>query len=157
MNLRERHGFTYGARSGFSFRRQPGPFAISVAVASDVTARAIEETWKEIGQLRADGPTDDEVASARDYLRGVLPLRLQTTAELAGRLAELAVYDLPEDYFAGYRDRIAAVTRDDVHRVARDAVRPDAMAITIVGDAGQIEAAIRDLDVGEIVVHESLS
>ncbi len=156
MSLRERHGFTYGARSAFAFRRQAGPFSVSVAVASDVTARAIEETWKEIGQLRADGPTDDELASARDYLRGVLPLRLQTTTELAARLTELAVYDLPQDYFASYRDRIGEVTRDDVHRVAREAVRPDAMAITIVGDAQQIEEPVRELGVAEVVVHPSL-
>ncbi|NIP80074.1 MAG: hypothetical protein GWM90_12980, partial [Gemmatimonadetes bacterium] len=57
MNLRERHGFTYGARSAFAFRRRPGPFTVDVAVASDVTARAIEEALKEIRQLRDDGPT----------------------------------------------------------------------------------------------------
>lgn len=156
MNLRERHGFTYGARSGFAFRRRPGPFSVSVAVASDVTARAIEETWKELTQLREDGPSDDELASARDYLRGVLPLRLQTTAEVAGRLTELAVYDLPTDYFASYRDRIGDVSGDDVHRVAREQVRPDAMAVTIVGDAEQVEGPVRELDLGEVHVHSSL-
>jgi zinc protease len=156
MSLRERHGFTYGARSAFDFRRRPGPFSVSVAVASDVTARAIEEAWKEIGQLREDGPTPQELDSARDYLRGVLPLRLQTTSALASRLAGLAVFDLPDDYFASYRDHIAAVSRDDVLRVAREAVRPDAMAIIVVGDAGQVEAPLRELGLGEIHIHRAL-
>ena len=156
MSLRERHGFTYGARSSFDFRRRPGPFSIDVAVASDVTARALQEAWKEMGELREDGPTIRELDSARDYLRGVLPLRLQTTAALADQLGGLFVFNLPDDYFQSYRDRIADVTGDDVHRVAREAVRPDAMTIVIVGDAEQIEAPLRELDLGPITVHETL-
>ncbi|MFW6330742.1 MAG: M16 family metallopeptidase, partial [Gemmatimonadota bacterium] len=156
ISLRERHGFTYGARSAFEFRRRPGPFTVDVAVASDVTGRAIEEAMKEIGQLREDGPTREELDSARDYLHGVLPLRLQTTSALAARLAGLAVFDLPADYFQHYRDHIAEVTGEEVHRVAREAVRPEAMALVVVGDAEQIEEPIRALGMGEIHVHESL-
>ncbi len=156
MSLRERHGFTYGARSSFDFRRRPGPFSIDVAVASDVTARAIEEAWKEIRELREDGPTAQELDSARDYMRGVLPLRLQTTAALASQLAGLFVFDLPTDYFASYRDRIAAVTSSDVHRVAREAIRTDAMSIVVVGDAEQIADPLRDLGLGDVHIHETL-
>jgi zinc protease len=156
MSLRERHGFTYGARSGFDFRRRAGPFSIDVAVASDVTARAIEEAWKEIRALREDGPTQKELDSARDYLRGVLPLRMQTTAALASRLAGLVIFALPDDYFATYRDRIAAVTADDVHRVAREAVRPEQMAVVVVGDADQVEEPLRQLGLGPIERHDTL-
>lgn len=156
MSLREKHGFTYGARSSFAFRRRPGPFTVDVAVASDVTARAIEEALTEIRQIRHDGPTDDEMDSARDYLRGVMPLKLQTTAQVASRLSELVVYGLPDDYFDTSRERIAAVTHDDVHRVAANHIRPDRLAIVIVGDAEEIEAPIRELDLGPIEIHESL-
>jgi zinc protease len=156
MSLREKHGFTYGARSRFHFRRRPGPFSVDVAVASDVTARAIEEALKEIRGLRDDGPSTEEVDSARDYLQGVLPLKLQTTAQVANRLAQLVIYDLPDDYFDTTRAQIAAVTRDDTLRVARDLVAPDRLAIVIVGDAEQIEAPIRALDLGPITVHQSL-
>jgi zinc protease len=153
MNLRERHGFTYGASSGFALRRRPGPFVVEVAVATDVTVRAIEEALREIGGLRADGPTEAELDNARDYLRGVLPLRLQTTAALAGRAAELVVFDLPTDYFQDYRARIAAVTGEDVHRVAREIIRPDRMAVVVVGDASQVEAPLRALDLGPVEIH----
>ncbi len=156
MSLRERHGFTYGARSGFAFRRRPGPFTVDVAVASDVTALALREALREIEALRADGPTDREMDSARDYLRGVLPLTLQTTAQVSSRLAELVVFDLPDDYFDHYRERIAAVSSDDVRRVATEAVRPDRLAIVVVGDADQIRAPIEELGLGEIQVHESV-
>lgn len=156
MSLREKHGFTYGARSSFAFRRRPGPFTVNVAVASDVTARAIQEALKEIRQLRDDGPTADEMDSARDYLRGVMPLKLQTAQQVASRLAELVVFDLPDDYFDTLRDRIAAVTADDVHRVASEHVRPDRLAVVVVGDAEQVEEPIRELGIGEIEVHPSL-
>ncbi len=156
MSLRERHGFTYGARSAFDFRRRPGPFSVDVAVASDVTARAIQEAWKEIAQLRDDGPTDDELDGARDYLRGIIPLRLQTTAALASRLSGLFVFDLPTDYFDSYRDRIAAVSAKDVRRVAREAIRPDAMTLVVVGDAAQVEEPLRELGLGEVHIHEAL-
>ena len=156
MSLREKHGFTYGARTSFAFRRRPGPFTLDVAVASDVTARAIAVALEEIRQLRTDGPTDDELDSARDYLRGVMPLKLQTTDQVTSRLSELVVFDLPDDYFDTMRDRIAAVSGDDVHRVAREQVRTDGLAVVVVGDAEQIEEPIRDLQLGPIEIHESL-
>jgi zinc protease len=156
MNLRERHGFTYGARSGFALRRRPGPFMVDVAVATDVTGRAIEEALREIDGLRTDGPTDTELNNARDYLRGVLPLRLQTTAALAGRIAEIVVFDLAVDYFQDYRSAIAAVTSEDVHRVARDVINPEQMAVVIVGDAAEIEGPLRDLGLGPVEVHKSV-
>jgi zinc protease len=156
MNLRERHGFTYGARSGFAMRRRPGPFTVDVAVATDVTVRAIEECLREINGLRGDGPTDREIENARDYLRGILPLRLQTTAALASRIAEIVVFGLPTDYFQTYRDRIRTVTRDDVHRVARDVVRPDRLAIVVVGDAEQIAEPLEDMGLGAVEIHRTL-
>lgn len=156
MSLRERHGFTYGARSGFAFRRRPGPFTIDAAVASDVTARAVEEALKEVEALRSEGPTPDELEAARDYLRGVLPLTLQTTQQLAGRISELVIYDLPDDWYATYRDRIAAVSAADVRRVAAEAVRPDRLAITIVGDADSVRAPLEALGLGPVHVHERL-
>jgi predicted Zn-dependent peptidase len=156
MSLREKHGFTYGARTSFAFRRRPGPFTLDVAVASDVTARAIEVALEEIDQLRSDGPTADEMDSARDYLRGVMPLKLQTTDQVASRLSELVVFDLPDHYFDTLRDRIADVSGDDVRRVATEQVRPDQLAVVVVGDAEQIEDPIRDLGLGPIEVHETL-
>lgn len=155
MNLREKHGFTYGVRSGFAFRRRPGPFSVEAAVATDVTAQAVHEALHEIRAIRDDGVTPKELDAARDYLRGILPLRLQTSEQLASRIAEIVLFDLPDDYFHHYRDRIADVSADDVLRVAREHVRPDAFAITLVGDAGQIADPVRQLGLGQVHVHEA--
>ncbi len=155
MSLRERHGFTYGIRSGFAFRRRPGPFLISTAVATDVTARAVEETLREIHRLRDELAPPDEVSAARDYLAGTLPLELQTTEQLAGRLADLVIYDLPDDYFDRYRERILAVTPEEVQRVARAHLRPERLAIVIVGDAAAIVPGLEQLGIGPVQVHSA--
>jgi zinc protease len=128
---------------------------ISTAVASDVTARALEEILKEVDQLRAQGPTQKEMSDTRDYLAGVLPLEMQTTHQLAGKLSELFLYSLPDDYFKNYRERIAAVTQDDAHRVARQHIVREQFTYVIVGDAAQIEAPLSALGLAPLTVHNS--
>lgn len=155
LSLREKHGFTYGVRSGFAYRRAAGPFIIQTAVATNVTVRAVEEILRELSAIRADGATDEEVAAARDYLAGVLPLELQTTEQLAGRLADLVIYDLPPDYFSHHRERLRAVTPDDVARVAREHLDPQRLAIVVVGDAASIADGLRGIGVGPVEIHSA--
>jgi zinc protease len=152
--LREKHGFTYGVRSGFAFRRAAGPFIIQTAVASDVTARAISEALRELRGLIDEGVTDDEVRAARDYIAGTLPLSMQTTDDLAGRIAELHTFDLPSDHFDDFRARIGAVQRDDVVRVAREHLHLDRLAIVVVGSADNVRDELQALELGDIVHHE---
>lgn len=154
MSLRERYGFTYGVRSGFAFRRRPGPFLVQTAVATEVTARAVEEALREMTSLRSVGVTEQEVSAARDYLRGILPLELRTTEQLASRLADLVIFDLPDDYFQQYRERIAAVSAADVHRVAREHLRLDRLTVVVVGDAGRIAPELETLGIGEVKIHQ---
>lgn len=153
LSLRERHGFTYGVRSSFAFRRRPGPFVIQTAVGSDVTVRAAREALNEIALLLEQGPTEAEVASARHYLAGVFPLELQTTEQLAARLAELVIFDLPEDYFEHYRARITAVTREQVIEAARAHVRPAELAIVVVGDADALQQELEALALAPVQRH----
>jgi zinc protease len=154
MNLREKHGFTYGVRSGFGFRKAAGPFIIQTAVATDVTARALNEIWKETATLLDEGPADDELKAARDYLSGTIPLELQTTEQIADRASELFVFDLPDDYFARHREKLRAVTTQQALAAARKHIRMDEFVITIVGDAKALEPEIAALDLGTIEVHE---
>ena len=153
LNLREKHGFTYGARSAFAFRRYPGPFLIQAAVANDVTARAVEETLREVHALRDHGATEDEVTAARDFITGIQPLELQTTEQLAARLAEIVTFGLPDDYFDHFRRGINDVTPDDVRRVARQHIHPDRLAVVVVGCATDVEKPLRDLDIGPVEIH----
>lgn len=156
LNLREKHGFTYGVRSGFAFRRAAGPFVIQTAVASDVTARAVEEVMREVNGIREHGVTDDELRTARDFLAGTLPLSMQTAESLAARIAELHTYALPPDWFERYRANLEAVTRDDVLRVARAHLHVDRMAVVVVGSAAAVRADLEALELGR-VVHQHAS
>ncbi|MGQ0560792.1 MAG: M16 family metallopeptidase, partial [Gemmatimonadota bacterium] len=155
MSLREKHGFTYGVRSGFAFRKQAGPFVVQTAVATDVTARALSELLAETHRLVQDGATEDEVVAAREYLAGVMPLELQTTAQMAHRMADIFVYGLSDDYMPQHRAALLAVSRDEANRAAGDHIRTDRLAITIVGDATAIENEIAALEVGPLEVHSA--
>jgi zinc protease len=134
LNLRERHGYTYGAFSGFDWRVQAGPWVVSTAVKSEVSGAAIREVTSEIERLRLDPISIDELELATKYLVGVFPLRFETTAAIASALASMSVYGLPSDYFDSYRTRIAAVTPADVLAVAREHLHPESLHIVAVGE-----------------------
>lgn len=155
LNLREEHGFTYGVRSGFTFRRDAGPWSISMAVGTEVTADAVREAVAEVEGLLQDGPTQEEVESSRDYMAGVFPLRLETTGQIASQVAELLLYDLPEDYHATYRERIRSVTRDDALEAARRCIRPDEITVVIGGDADVVRGPLEDLGLGPVEVEKA--
>lgn len=153
LSLRERHGFTYGVRSSFAPRRGPGPFAVSTAVENAVTGAAAGEIFREIETLVEEGPTRDEVEAATSYLAGVFPLRLETTGQIASRIAEMVVYDLPGDYYRNYRDRVREVTAPQVARAARRHIRPAELCTVVVGNADDIVPQLEGLDIGPVSDH----
>ena len=155
LSLRERHGFTYGVRSRFSMRRGAGPFLVSTAVESDVTAGAVREVLAELEAFAAHGPSEEEVEAARDYVAGVFPLSMETTGQVAGRIAELLVYDLPADYHARYRDRIRAVDTEQARAAAARHVRAREATVVVVGDAERVREPLEALAAGPLEVHGS--
>jgi zinc protease len=152
LNLRERHAFTYGASSGYDWRRGAGPFVVSTAVKSEVTDRAVEEILREFDGIRESAPSADELALATDYLAGVFPIRYETTAAVAGAIAGATVFGLAEDWFRTYRDRVRGVTSADVLVAARAHVDPARALILAVGDPAVIEPLLGRLDLGPMVV-----
>src|SRR5688572_5692976 len=152
MSLREKHGFTYGVSSTFAMRRAPGPFLVSTAVQTEVTAAAVREIFREIEGIRAAPVTEGELVDARNYVAGVFPLTLQTTSGVASRLAELVLYGLPHDYFDQYPAQVLAVSAQEVHRVANRYLSPDQAAVVIAGDASRIREEIEALDLGPVEV-----
>lgn len=155
LNLRERNAFTYGARSDFEWRRGAGPFVVSTAVASDVTAAAAREALAEIDRMRREPVSAEELSLATSYLAGVFPIRYETTAAIANALAVMTIYGLDGDYFDRYRDRIRAVTADDVLEVAQRHIHPDRLRLIVVGDPAVVAAPLGALDIGPIQLHDS--
>lgn len=152
LNLRERHGYTYGASSGFAMRRLAGPFVAAAAVQTEVTAAAVAETLREMRGMREALVTEAELRDVRNYIAGAFPLRLQTTDGIAGRLAELVVHDLPADYFDHYRERILAVSAEDVSRAAGTHLRPHEAVVLVVGDADAVREPLEQLGHGPVTV-----
>jgi zinc protease len=152
LNLRERHGFTYGVSSAFVMRRHPGPFVVSTAVQTEVTAAALREIVTEVHAIREDAVTAAELEDARSYLAGTFPLSLQTTSGVASRLSEIYAYDLPLDYFDDYRERILEVGADQVLAAARTRIQPEALTVVVVGDAATIRGPLEELDLGPVEV-----
>ncbi|HUB52595.1 MAG TPA: pitrilysin family protein [Terracidiphilus sp.] len=144
INLREVHGYTYGARSRFSYRRAPGPFSISAAVRTDASASAVVEVFREIEKLQQHPAEPQELAIAKEYLARSVISQFQTIGSSTNALSELFVYGLDVDAHRTAVEKIASVTLDEVHRAANRLTR-ESMTVVVVGDVSKIEKNLHEL------------
>ncbi len=142
LNLRETHGYTYGASTRFDYRLAGGPFSASADVQNPVTAEAVKELLFELDRIRESDVTELELADAISYLQGVFPYLLETADDLGSRLLDARLYGLPDDYLLTYQARVGQVGRQDVRRVAREQIDPSRLAIVVVGKAEEIQAGL---------------
>jgi zinc protease len=145
LNLREKHGYTYGARSMFAFRRQAGPFVVSAPVRNEVTRESVTEVLTELRRIRTGDVETTELENTKNYLMGSFPSTVQSSGDIAGRLLDMELYDLPMDYFDRYRENIGNVSKSDVEHVAEKYIDPDRAIIVIVGNASQIREPLGTL------------
>ena len=138
MNLREEKGYTYGAYSVLDARRYAGSFRATAEVRTPVTGASLREIFYELARIRDREVSEKELADAKSYLTGIFPIRLETQEGLIDQLVQIRMHGLPEDYLRTYRDRVSAVTREDVRRVANLYVTPDSASVVIVGDAREV-------------------
>jgi predicted Zn-dependent peptidase len=150
-NLREVHGYAYGASSAFEMRGAAGPFYAAAGVQTDKTAEALKEFFNELTAILKPVPAE-ELARAKNYVAMRYPSAFETTGDISRRLEDALVYKLPDDYFAKYVQNIQAVTAADVSRVAQKYIKPDHVAVVVVGDLKTIEPGIRALNLGPIKV-----
>jgi zinc protease len=155
LNLREVHGYTYGAHSYFDWRRQRGPWVVATAVESDVTQPAALEIIKEIERIRAEPITAEELSLATSYLDGVFPIRYETTAAIASALASLVVYDLPDDWYDAYRERVRAVTREDVLTAAQKHLHPEQLQMAVVGNPASVRERMEQAAFGPVRMYDT--
>ncbi len=151
QNLRETHGYAYGANSRFDMRLSPGPFAAAAGVQTDKTAESLTEIFKELDAI-LEPIGDEELAKAKNYLSLRFPGDFETIGDLAANLEQLAIYELPEAYYAGYTAAIRGVTAAMVRRAAAAHIEPGRLAVLVVGDRARIEPGIRALNLGEVRV-----
>ena len=152
QNLREEHGYAYGAGSSFDMRLSAGPFVAAAGVQTDKTAESVREFFNELTKITAEPIGADEIAKAKNYIALGFPSEFESSADLSRQLEELIVYQLPDDYFERYIANVQAVTADAVQKMAKTYIQPRRFAVVVVGDRKVIEQGIRALNLGPVTV-----
>jgi zinc protease len=140
MNIREDKGYTYSPRSGVNALRQHGYFSVSAAVRNDVVAASLTEMFYEMDKLRSVPVPEPELADAQNYLSGVFSMGLATQDGLLSQFSTVALNELPDDYLETYRQKVRALTPEDLLETARKYLDSANMQIVVVGDRAQIES-----------------
>ena len=142
--LREEKGFTYGVRSTFDYRREPGPFAVQTSVQASATTEAIADILTEIRGIGGDRPaTAAEIARAQAALTRSYPRSFETAEQVTRAVAQIALHGLPDDYFDGFVRDVSRVTAEQVSDVARRYAAPDDLHVVVVGDRSHLAATCR--------------
>ena len=150
LKLREEKGYTYGARTGFDWRRGLSPFSLQASVHTAATADAVRDSFSELDAIRRTRPVSEaELALAKSSLTRGYPRGFETVQQVARAVTQLVVYGLPDTYFAEFVPSVNRVSRADVTRVAERYVDPARLVTVIVGDIPEIGATVRALGLGE--------
>jgi zinc protease len=155
MNLREAHGYTYGAQSQYTFRRTPGPFLVAAGVRTDVTAPAVAEVFKEILSMAQKPMTADELQRSKDSMAYSLPGAFESSANAVSNFSNVFTYDLGLDYYSRYAASVNAVTADQAAAVARKYLVSEKMVVIAVGDRSKIEIPLRELGLGPVEIWDA--
>jgi zinc protease len=158
QNLRETHGYSYGASSFFDMRLGAGPFLAGAGVQTDKTAEALREFFNELNGI-GKPIGQEELTKAKNYIALGFPADFETTGDLSRRIEELIVYKLPETYFEQYVSNVQAVTMPALQKAAATYIQPSRFAVVVVGDRKTIEAPVRALNLAPVrvmTVHEAL-
>jgi predicted Zn-dependent peptidase len=152
MNLRENRGYTYGARTSFDARRGPGPFVLQASVQSEATADAIRESMREVEEIRGARPVSrEELETGRAALTRGYPRNFETAEQVARAAAQMALHDLPDDYYSTFVPRVLEVDENAATSAADRHLHPERMVTVVVGDRDRIGASLQTLSAGEIL------
>ncbi|HEU0013639.1 MAG TPA: pitrilysin family protein [Longimicrobium sp.] len=154
QNLRETHGWSYGAGSSFSMLRGAGAFTAAAGVQTNATDSSLVEFFRELKRIRDESVTPEELDKAKKYLALSFPGSLETTQDVARQFATLETYGIPASFLETYVQNVMAVTAADLRRVANRYVRPDRAVVVVVGDRQTVEAGIRAANLGPVEVRE---
>jgi predicted Zn-dependent peptidase len=150
LKLREEKGYTYGARSGFDWRRGLAPFSVQASVYTATTADAIADSLAELDAIRGKRPPSEaEMTVAKASLTRGYPRGFETVQQVARAVAQLALYGLSDSYFEEFVPRVNAVESHDVVRAAERYVDPARAVTLIVGDYQAVGPSLRPLNLGE--------
>lgn len=152
QNLREKHGWTYGAYSAFDMQKLAGGFTASAETRNEVTAPATQEILKEIKRLQDEPVPEAELELQRQYNVGNYLLSLENAGRTAQRVQDIDLYGLPEDFYKKYAKRMASTTAANLQELAKKYLSTDNVAVVIVGEASQIKPELEKI--GPVTVYD---
>ncbi|MFY9310605.1 MAG: pitrilysin family protein [Bacteroidia bacterium] len=138
MNLREKHGYTYGSYSSLNHDELVGEFSAYAKVRNAVSDSAVAEIMYELNRLRTERVPQDELDGIKNYLTGSFAIALEDPSTIAKFAINMDRYKLPKDYYANYLKYLAAVTVEDVFVMAQKYIRPENATILVVGDKSEL-------------------
>jgi zinc protease len=154
-NIREEKGYSYGVSSNFAYGKGPGAFRAGGDIVTAKSDAALTEFMKELRGIVGSRPiTDEELTTAKDALVQRLPGTFASVSSINSAITTLWTQNLPDDYYQQYAKRVAAITKDDVLRVAKQYVTVDNLAIVIVGDRSVIEGPLKATGIAPIVLYD---
>ena len=142
-NLREKHGWTYGAYSQLNSDRIIGKFSASTEIRNSVTDSAVEQILSEMNRIRTEQVPDEELNMAKNFMMGNFGRSLENPSTIADFAINTARYSLPKDYYANYLTNLAAVNANDVQTMAQKYIRPDNAHILVVGKAEDVASKLK--------------
>lgn len=146
MNLRQDKGYSYGYMSGIDWLTPVSALTAGGSVQTEVTKEAVYETLKEFAEIRGERPvTGEEFADMRDGVLRGLAGQFETHAQMLRQLMQIVVFGLPDDYYVGYADGLAATGLEDARRAAQEHLRSEGLQIVVAGDAAVVEGGLREL------------
>jgi zinc protease len=140
--VRSKMGLTYDISTSFAYGVDPGSFVIDTFTKNSSVKQAIDATFDVLKRYKDQGPTADELAKAKSFYLGVFPFQFESPGDVARAWLVNEFYGLGDDYFDKYRDRIRAVTADDVKRVAQKYLRTEPVALVVAGRADSVQAQL---------------
>ena len=146
--LRSQYGLTYGAEADTEARKDAGDFVAQTDTRTDTTGQALRLMIDEFARLPRERVGERELSDAQAYLSGSFPLTIETPDQIATQVLNVLFFDLPISEIGSFRERVLAVTPDDVQRVARQYVKPDRLSIVLVGNARAFASQLIELGLG---------
>ena len=152
MNLREKHGYSYGVGSSVTLMRRTGSFSARGGIVAQNTVQAVAEYENELENFSSGTVTREELAAAKEALIRGLPANLETNDAVSSAMTNLVSLGLPLDYYRTYAARVGRVSQADVKRVATRWIKPARWPVVIVGPVAQSKEALEKLNLGPVSI-----
>ena len=150
--LRSERGLTYGAQADAEARKQAGHFVAETNTRTETTGETLRLAVDEVSKLQRERVAERELSDAQAYLAGSFPLTIETPNDIATQVLNVVFFELPVEEIGTFRERVQAVTPDDIQRVARQYVRADRLSIVLVGNASAFVPQLQKLGFSDIEI-----